>query len=192
MLTLPGHSRYAYSPIVKRPDYSWPGGKRLAFYVALNIEHFAFGAGLGMDPVRDGPRIRARLGVVPQLDTLDNELTVRENLVIYARYFGISRRDARVRADRAVDLDAAPQRVEWRGQRAVGRDVQQFRDQPQRDRLCQLLDQFAAASRQQVLHHRLSQRADPAFQFRHVLRREHPAHHSPQPGMRRTIGCQQC
>ena len=49
MLTLPGHSRYAYSPIVKRPDYSWPGGKRLAFYVALNIEHFAFGAGLGMD-----------------------------------------------------------------------------------------------------------------------------------------------
>ena len=52
MLKLPGHSRYAYSPIVERKDYTWPGGKRLAFYVALNIEHFAFGAGLGMDPVR--------------------------------------------------------------------------------------------------------------------------------------------
>ncbi len=50
MLQLPAHARYAYSPIVKRPDYSWPGGKRLAFYVALNIEHFAFGSGLGMDP----------------------------------------------------------------------------------------------------------------------------------------------
>jgi hypothetical protein len=40
MLKLPGHSRYAYSPIVERKDYSWPQGKRLAFYVALNIEHF--------------------------------------------------------------------------------------------------------------------------------------------------------
>ena len=55
MLKLPGHSRYAYSPIVERKDYSWPGGKRLAFYVALNIEHFAFGAGLGMDPVTAAP-----------------------------------------------------------------------------------------------------------------------------------------
>ena len=54
MLKLPGHTRYAYSPIVERKDYSWPGGRRLAFYVALNIEHFAFGAGLGMDPVRSG------------------------------------------------------------------------------------------------------------------------------------------
>src|SRR6202035_1205035 len=50
MLKLPGHTRYAYSPLPKRPDYTWPGGKRLAFYIALNIEHFAFGAGLGMDP----------------------------------------------------------------------------------------------------------------------------------------------
>ena len=57
MLQLPGHPRYAYSPIVKRPDYSWPGGKRLAFYIALNIEHFAFGSGIGMDPHhRGGPQ----------------------------------------------------------------------------------------------------------------------------------------
>src|SRR5579875_2580270 len=43
---------------------------------------------LGLDPVRDGPAIRARLGVVPQEDTLDVELTVRENLLVYGRYFG--------------------------------------------------------------------------------------------------------
>jgi allantoinase len=54
MLKLPGHSRYGYVPITKRQDYTWPGGKRLAFYIALNIEHFAFGTGLGMDPVRSG------------------------------------------------------------------------------------------------------------------------------------------
>src|SRR2546426_12745038 len=50
---------------------------------------------LGLDPVRDGPEIRGRLGVVPQLDTLDMELTVRENLIIYGRYFGLSRKDVR-------------------------------------------------------------------------------------------------
>ena len=44
---------------------------------------------LGGDPVRDGPAIRARLGVVPQEDTLDVELTVRENLLVYGRYFGL-------------------------------------------------------------------------------------------------------
>jgi lipooligosaccharide transport system ATP-binding protein len=46
---------------------------------------------LGLDPVTDGPAIRARLGVVPQEDTLDVELTVRENLLIYGRYFGLPR-----------------------------------------------------------------------------------------------------
>src|SRR5271154_1528668 len=43
---------------------------------------------LGLDPHRDGPQIRGRLGVVPQQDTLDLELTVHENLLIYGRYFG--------------------------------------------------------------------------------------------------------
>src|SRR3954467_899831 len=46
-MQLPYHDRYAYSPIVDRPDYSWPDGKRLAVYIGLNIEHFAFGAGEG-------------------------------------------------------------------------------------------------------------------------------------------------
>ena len=54
---------------------------------------------LGMDPTTDGPQIRARLGVVPQQDTLDMELTVRENLVIYGRYFDLSRAEAGRRAD---------------------------------------------------------------------------------------------
>ena len=56
---------------------------------------------LGMDPAKDGPAIRARLGVVPQEDTLDVELTVRENLLVYGRYFGL-RRD--VIADRTATL----------------------------------------------------------------------------------------
>ena len=54
---------------------------------------------LDMDPRRDGSRIRARLGVVPQRDTLDEELTVRENLMVYARYFGIPRALAAAKAD---------------------------------------------------------------------------------------------
>jgi lipooligosaccharide transport system ATP-binding protein len=66
--------------------------------------------------LRDGPLIRGRVGVVPQLDTLDNELTVRENLIIYARYFGISRKDARVRADGLLEFvqlsDRAKDKVE--------------------------------------------------------------------------------
>ena len=59
---------------------------------------------LGLDPVHDGPAIRARLGVVPQLDTLDTELTVRENLIIYSRYFGLSRKEARERADELLEF----------------------------------------------------------------------------------------
>jgi len=54
---------------------------------------------LGMDPAADGPAIRARLGVCPQEDTLDNELNVRDNLVVYGRYFGIPRGEVRSRAD---------------------------------------------------------------------------------------------
>jgi lipooligosaccharide transport system ATP-binding protein len=54
---------------------------------------------LGMDPATDGSAIRSRLGVCPQEDSLDMELTVRENLVVYGRYFGLSRAEARQRAD---------------------------------------------------------------------------------------------
>ena len=58
----------------------------------------------GLDPAADGPAIRARLGVVPQQDSLDMELTVRENLIIYGRYFDLSRREARRRADELLDF----------------------------------------------------------------------------------------
>jgi lipooligosaccharide transport system ATP-binding protein len=59
---------------------------------------------LGMDPLHDGPAIRAKLGVCPQLDNLDTELTVRENLTTYARFFGINRKVARRRADELIEF----------------------------------------------------------------------------------------
>jgi lipooligosaccharide transport system ATP-binding protein len=59
---------------------------------------------LGMDPIRDGPRIRGRLGVCPQQDSLDPELTVTENITVYARYFGIPRAVARQRAAELLDF----------------------------------------------------------------------------------------
>ena len=54
---------------------------------------------LGRDPDRHGPEIRAELGVVPQLDNLDTELSARENLIIYGRYFGLPRAEVARRAD---------------------------------------------------------------------------------------------
>lgn len=44
---LPDHGRFPYSAITRRPDWSWPGGARLAVYLGFNLEHFAFGEGLG-------------------------------------------------------------------------------------------------------------------------------------------------
>ena len=71
---------------------------------------------LGLDPVKDGARIRARLGVVPQQDTLDFELTVRENVIIYGRYFGLPREEVRARSEELLDFmqlsDRANDRVE--------------------------------------------------------------------------------
>jgi lipooligosaccharide transport system ATP-binding protein len=59
---------------------------------------------LGMDPASQGALIRARLGVVPQQDTLDMELTVMENLLIYGRYFDLSYAEARRRATELLDF----------------------------------------------------------------------------------------
>jgi len=50
------HGRYDYSSIVERPVYDWPNGRRLAVYVALNLEHFAFGEGLGAELAPGGPQ----------------------------------------------------------------------------------------------------------------------------------------
>ncbi|MEY9839889.1 ABC transporter ATP-binding protein [Streptacidiphilus sp. EB103A] len=59
---------------------------------------------LGLDAATHGSEIRARIGVVPQEDTLDDELTVRENLLIYGRYFGLPRAVVRERADRLLEF----------------------------------------------------------------------------------------
>jgi len=71
---------------------------------------------LGLDPERDGARIRSRLGVVPQHDTLDQELSVRENIIVYGRYFGLPRRGLRERADQLLEFvqlsDRAGDKVE--------------------------------------------------------------------------------
>ncbi len=59
---------------------------------------------LGMDPAVDGPRIRSRIGLVPQEDSLDLELTVLDNLMIYGRYFDLPRKVIRERAERLLDF----------------------------------------------------------------------------------------
>lgn len=53
---LPSHNRYAYSAIIDRPVYDWPNGKRLAVYIGLNLEHFAFAEGLGGELAPGGPQ----------------------------------------------------------------------------------------------------------------------------------------
>lgn len=59
---LPAHGRFPYRAITQRPDWAWPGGARLAVYLGFNVEHFAFGAGLG-----------ANLGpAAPQPDVLNH------------------------------------------------------------------------------------------------------------------------
>src|SRR3712207_5951084 len=71
---------------------------------------------LGLDPTADGPAIRARLGVVPQSDNLDLEITVEENLLVYGRYFGLPRSTIRDRARELLEFvqltDRAGDRVE--------------------------------------------------------------------------------
>ena len=59
---------------------------------------------LGMDPAVDGSRIRDRIGVCPQEDTLDNELNVAENMLVYGRYFGLSRAEANRRGAELLDF----------------------------------------------------------------------------------------
>jgi lipooligosaccharide transport system ATP-binding protein len=66
----------------------------------------------GLDPAADGPRIRSRIGVVPQEDTLDLDLTVRDNLLVYARYFGIRRAVSRVRGDQLLEFVQLTERAE--------------------------------------------------------------------------------
>jgi lipooligosaccharide transport system ATP-binding protein len=66
----------------------------------------------GAHPIRDGAGIRARLGVVPQDDTLDEEITVRENLLVYGRYFGLSRKLISERTDQLLDFVQLTERAD--------------------------------------------------------------------------------
>jgi lipooligosaccharide transport system ATP-binding protein len=59
---------------------------------------------LGMDPNEHGPEIRSQLGVVPQADNLDTELRVRDNLLVYGRYFGLNRAHSAKRADELLEF----------------------------------------------------------------------------------------
>jgi lipooligosaccharide transport system ATP-binding protein len=64
-----------------------------------------------LDPAHHGPEIRGRLGVVPQQDTLDTDISVRDNLVIYGRYFGLSRAESRARADSLLEFAQLSERA---------------------------------------------------------------------------------
>ena len=66
---------------------------------------------LGMDPAMDGPAIRARLGVVPQRDTLDEDLTVEENILVYGRYFGLPRSLVRERTTELLQFAQLTERA---------------------------------------------------------------------------------
>jgi allantoinase len=80
-MKLPHHDRYDYSPIIERQNYDWPEGKRLAVYMAVNLEHFAFGGAIGhqISTPNHAPDHRAycwrdygnRVGVWRLLDMLD-------------------------------------------------------------------------------------------------------------------------
>ena len=59
---------------------------------------------LGKDPAKFGPEIKAHLGVVPQTDNLDQALTVEENLYIYGRYFGLSKKFIRPKIEELLEF----------------------------------------------------------------------------------------
>ncbi len=59
---------------------------------------------MGLDPERHGPEVRAHLGVVPQQDNLDEELRVRDNLLVYGRYFGLPMSYLRPKADELLEF----------------------------------------------------------------------------------------
>lgn len=96
MIQLPTHDRYDYSAITNRPDFTWPGGKRLAVYIGLNLEHFAFGEGLGAELAPGGPQpdilnyawrdYGNRVGawrMLEMFDALDMPASVLANSVMY-------------------------------------------------------------------------------------------------------------
>ena len=95
-MSLPDHGRFDYVPITERPEFEWPGGARLAVYIGLNLEHFAFGSGLGAELAPGGPQPDVlnfawreygnRVGAFRLIDLLDEAgltATVLANSAIY-------------------------------------------------------------------------------------------------------------
>ncbi len=90
------HGRYAYSPLPGRPTYDWPGRKRLAVYVALNVECFDFGGGLGAELAPGGPQPDVlnyawrdwgnRVGVF-RLAALFDELSLPASVLVNSRIY---------------------------------------------------------------------------------------------------------
>jgi peptidoglycan/xylan/chitin deacetylase (PgdA/CDA1 family) len=95
-MKLPGHGRYDYVPITQRAPFTWPEGKWLAVYIGLNLEHFAFGEGLGAELAPGGPQpdilnhawrdYGNRVGawrLIDLFDELNLPVTVLANSAIY-------------------------------------------------------------------------------------------------------------
>lgn len=133
-MILETHGRYAYSPIDERQHYQWPEGERLAFYIAVNVEHFHFGEGLGHTPsyATPPPDVRnyawrdygLRVGIWRLFDLLD-ELQLPACLLVNSAVYGYAPQifeRARQRGDEIVahgrtnserqgDLDEASERA---------------------------------------------------------------------------------
>ncbi|MBL8382930.1 MAG: polysaccharide deacetylase family protein [Burkholderiales bacterium] len=128
------HGRYPYVPIAGRPVYDWPNGARLAFYVAINVEVFPFGEGLGpeLNPRQPEPDIPNytwrdwgnRVGIWRLLDLFDEfdlPLTANLNTAVYDECPQIAaalrERGAeivghgRTNAERQADMDEATERA---------------------------------------------------------------------------------
>ncbi|MEM9139623.1 MAG: polysaccharide deacetylase family protein [Pseudomonadota bacterium] len=99
---MPHHGRYTYSSIAERPDFEWPEGRRLAVYLGMNLECFAFGEGLGAELAPGGPQPDVlnyawrdygnRVGAVRMLelfDRLDVPVTVLANSMLYQEAPGL-------------------------------------------------------------------------------------------------------
>jgi allantoinase len=103
MRTQAGHERYDYWPIRGRPHYLWPNGAGLAVYIAINLEHFSFGEGLGAELAPGGPQPDVlnyawrdygnRVGawrLIDLLDALQAPASVLINADIYAHAPGLA------------------------------------------------------------------------------------------------------
>ncbi len=66
----------------------------------------------GLDPATHGAQIRGRIGVVPQLDTLDTELSVQENLWLYGRFFDLPRAESKRRAAELLEFAQLTERAD--------------------------------------------------------------------------------